>query len=82
MSKTKIQPEDYVQYLLARPLQLTCTGTACVRPKQPDPPAYDSFTRLLTRLEPDPETLWIEARPQIRLDDGILVLDDSTLDTP
>jgi hypothetical protein len=33
-------------------------------------------------MEPDPEDLWEEARPQIRLDDGILVLDDSTLDKP
>jgi putative transposase len=82
MSKAKVQPEDYVQFLLASPLQFTCTEAARVQPHQEAPPAHDSFTRLLTRLEPDPETLWIEARPQIRPDDGILVLDDSTLDKP
>jgi putative transposase len=82
MSKAKVQPEDYVQFLLASPLQFTCTEAARVQPHQVAPPAHDSFTRLLTRLEPDPETLWIEARPQLRLDDGVLVLDDSTLDKP
>jgi putative transposase len=82
MNTAKVQPEDYVQFLLASPLRFTCTEAARVQPDQPDPPAHDSFTRLLTRLEPDPETLWVEARPQIRPDDGIVVLDDSTLDKP
>jgi putative transposase len=82
MNTAKVQPEDYVQFLLGSPVQFTCTEAARVQPDQPQPPAHDSFTRLLTRLEPDPEALWQEARPQIRLDDGILVLDDSTLDKP
>jgi len=82
MNKAKVQPEDSVQFLLASPVQFTCTEAARVQPGQPEPPAHDSFTRLLTRLEPDPEALWEEARPQIRLDDGIVVLDDSTLDKP
>jgi len=82
MNTAKVQPEDYVQFLLGSPLQFTCTEAARVQPDQPAPPAHDSFNRLLTRLEPDPEALWAEARPQIRLDDGLLVLDDSTLDKP
>jgi putative transposase len=82
MNTAKVQPEDYVQFLLGSPLQFTCTEAARVQPDQPDPPAHDSFNRLLTRLEPDPEALWLEAQPQIRLDDGLLVLDDSTLDKP
>src|SRR4051794_41153254 len=82
MTHAKVQSEDYVQFLVASPLQYTCTETARVQPEQPAPPAHDSFNRLLTRLEPDPEALWLEARPQIRLDGGVLVLDDSTLDKP
>ncbi len=82
MNTAKVQPEDYVQFLLGSPMQFTCTEAARVQPHQPDPPAHDAFNRLLTRLEPDPEALWLEARPQIRLDDGLLVLDDSTLDKP
>jgi hypothetical protein len=37
---------------------------------------------LLSRLEPDPETLWEESRTQIDLQRGILCLDDSTLEKP
>lgn len=82
MSNAKVQTEEYVQFLLATPVQYTCTEAARVQPEQSAPPAHDSFTRLLTRLEPDPEALWLEALPQIQLDDGVLVLDDSTLDKP
>jgi putative transposase len=82
MQTAKVQPEDYVQFLLASPLQFTCTEAARVQPEQPDPPAHDAFTRLLTRLEPDPEALWQEARHQIRPGEGVLILDDSTLDKP
>jgi len=78
----KVQPEEYVQFLLASPKQVTCTEAARVHPQQPQPPAHDAFTRLLTRQPPDPDDLWVEARPQVRLDDGVLILDDSTLDKP
>ena len=63
MSRAKVQPEDYVQFLLASPRQFTCAEAARVQPDGPAPPAHDSFTRLLTRLEPDPEELWREAEP-------------------
>jgi putative transposase len=82
MHTPKVQPEDYVQFLLGSPLRFTCTEAARVQPPQADPPAHDAFNRLLTDLEPDPETLWQEARTQIRPADGVLILDDSTLDKP
>jgi putative transposase len=82
MNNPKVQPEDYVQFLLGSPRQFTCTEAARVQPEQTHPPAHDAFNRLLTRLEPDAAMLWEEARPRIRLDDGVLVLDDSTLDKP
>src|ERR1700685_3057055 len=82
MNDPKVQPEDYVQFLLGSPVQFTCTEAARVQPAQAHPPAHDSFNRLLTGLAPDPEPLWLEASPQIRRDDGILVFDDSTLDKP
>lgn len=53
-----------------------------MQPKQDDPPAHDAFTRLLHRLEPDPETVRQEAESQVDLHEGILVFDDSTLDKP
>src|SRR5512135_2559101 len=51
-----------------------------VQPESPFAPAHDSFTRLLHRLKPDPETLWKEVEPLVVKNRGVLVLDDSTLD--
>jgi hypothetical protein len=82
MNTPKIRPEDYVQFLLASPLRFTCTEAARVQPTQADPPAHDAFQRLLTDLQPDSETLWLEARDRIRAAAGVLILDDSTLDKP
>ena len=51
-----------------------------VQPHSPFAPAHDSFTRLLHRLEPEPEELWQEAEPLVEKARGVLVIDDSTLD--
>jgi hypothetical protein len=61
---------------------VTATEAAKVQPEQAEPAAHDAFTRLLHRLEPDAATLWAEARSQISLTQGMLVIDDSTLDKP
>jgi hypothetical protein len=73
---------DYIDFLIATPRAATCTEAAAVQPDAPQPPAHDAFTRLLHRLEPDPETLWREAEPAVRKAGGVLVVDDSTLDKP
>src|SRR5215211_5307688 len=82
MRPAKVSPDEYIDFLIATPRAYSATEAARVQPDAPDPPAHDAFTRLLTRLEPDPETLWAEARTQVRKDDGVLVVDDSTLDKP
>lgn len=82
MSAPKVHPSDYIDFLIATPKACSGAEAARVQPDQPDPPAHDAFTRLLTRLEPDPGALWAEAEPQVRRDDGVLVVDDSTLDKP
>ena len=82
MRPAKVRPSDYIDFLIATPKACSATEAARVQPDTPDPPAHDAFTRLLTRLEPDPDTLWTEAEPHVRRDDGILVIDDSTLDKP
>src|SRR3954465_1382530 len=71
---------DYIDFLIASPKAFCCTEAAAVQPESPDAPAHDAFTRLLHRLEPDPATLWDEARPMVHKEGGLLVLDDSTLD--
>jgi putative transposase len=85
MSAPKVQPSEYIDFLIATPKAYSGTEAARVHPDaphDPDAPAHDAFTRLLARLEPDPETLWAESASQVRRDDGVLILDDSTLDKP
>ena len=78
----KCRDTDYIDFLVASPKLFSCTEAAKVQPDGSSTPAHDAFTRLLLRLEPDPETLWREARPLVHRAGGLLVLDDSTLDKP
>ena len=80
MRPAKVRPDDDIDFLIATPKVCSATEAARVQPDTPDPPAHDAFTPLLTRLEPDP--LWAEAEPQVERSDGVLVVDDSTLDKP
>ncbi|MHA1432111.1 MAG: IS701 family transposase, partial [Candidatus Freyarchaeota archaeon] len=52
------------------------------QPESARSPAHDAFTRLLSRKPPDTGALWEEVRALVRLDEGVLVLDDTTLDKP
>ncbi len=76
MNPPKCSDEDYINFVVATPKQLTATEAARVQPESLDAPAHDAFTRLLERLEPDAETLWQEAATQVDLTSGVLVLDD------
>ena len=82
MNPPKVSDEDYINFIIATPRDVTATEAGRVQPESKNAPAHDAFTRLLQRLEPDPETLWAEAKSQIDLQSGILVLDDSTLEKP
>ena len=82
MNPPKVTDEDYINFIIATPRDVTATEAERVQPESKNAPAHDAFTRLLARLEPDAETLWTEARTQIDLQSGILVLDDSTLEKP
>ena len=82
MDRVKCHDTDYIDFLIASPKNFSCAEASKVQPDSDDPPAHDAFTRLLTRIELDPETLWQEARPLVHRKGGLLVLDDSTLDKP
>jgi hypothetical protein len=45
-------------------------------------PAHDAYTRLLRRQPPNSTALWAEVQSCIAVQEGLLVLDDSTLDKP
>jgi hypothetical protein len=82
MSRSELGSEDYVDFLIASPRQVTATEAARCQPESDSAPAHDAFTRLLQRLEPDATVLYEEARGQIQLSRGCLILDDSVLDKP
>ena len=82
MNPPKVSDEDYINFIIATPRDVTATEAERVQPESTNAPAHDAFTRLLARLEPDAKTLWEEAQTQIDLKGGILVLDDSTLEKP
>lgn len=81
MNPPRAAAEDYIQFLLATPSACSAVEAARVHPATPDAPAHDAFTRLLTRLEPDPAALWAEVAPLLPAD-GVLIVDDTTLDKP
>ena len=80
MSHPKCHDSNYIDFLIATPRAASCCEAARSQPPARDPAAHDAYTRLLHRLEPDPETLYREAEPLVDKGDGVLVLDDSTLD--
>ena len=82
MNAPRAADDGYIQFLIGSPTAVSATEAARVQPARPLAPAHDSFTRLLHRLEPDADTLWVEVRPLIRPEAGVLVIDDSTLDKP
>src|SRR3954452_802287 len=82
MNAPRCDELDYLNFLVAAPGPVSCTEAARVQPEHPAAAAHDAFTRLLPRLEPDPEALWHEAEPLVQKAGGVLVLDDSTLDKP
>jgi putative transposase len=82
MNQAKVTDLDYINFLVASPLVFSCTEAARVQPAGPRRAAHDSLTRLLSRLAPDPTPLWNEAKQHVILHDGLLIVDDSTLDKP
>ena len=80
MSHPKCRDTDYVNFLIATPRAASCCEAARSQPPAHDPPAHDAYTRLLQRIDPDPATLYREVEPLVDKADGVLILDDSTLD--
>lgn len=82
MNPPKATDLDYIHFLIAAQMVFSCTEAANSQPELPKAPAHDAFTRLLQRQPPDTAALWREVEPRVRPSEGILVLDDTTLDKP
>ena len=82
MNPAKCDDLEYIHFLIASVDVFTCTEAARCQPIREDNPSHDAFTRLLQRQPPDTDALWDEVKDIIRLQDGYLVIDDTTLDKP
>ena len=82
MNPPKYDEIDYIDFLVAAQKSYSCLEAEKVQPQADNPPTHDSITRLLHRDEPDTGKLWHESKNQVKLESGILVIDDSTLDKP
>ena len=80
MSHALCDDLTYIHFLIASPRTASCCEAERSQPKDRPQAAHDSYTRLLKRIEPDPEVLYREVEPLVVKSDGVLVLDDSTLD--
>lgn len=79
MNQSKVTEQDYLQFLIAAQRVYSCTEAASCHNQSV---AHDAFTRLLARTPPDTVALWQEVEPLVNKQEGILVLDDTTLDKP
>src|SRR5215208_982859 len=82
MNKAKINEQAYIDFIVATQVSYSCLEAGRVQAEGTGAVAHDAFSRLLQRLEPDAAALWQESEPQVVKDQGILVLDDTTLDKP
>jgi hypothetical protein len=82
MNPSKVDELDYINFLIAAQKVFSATEAARVREGEPNAPAHDAYTRLLERIPPDSEALWQEVKPFVQRDQGVLVIDDTTLDKP
>lgn len=82
MSQAKVTEFQFIDFLIATPSQATAMEAQRTQPDGANPAAHDAYTRLLYRLEPDSDALWVEVQPEVRRTAGVLVLDDTVLDKP
>jgi putative transposase len=78
----KLDELDYVKFAIAAQRVFTCTEAAACQLQEPEPPAHNAFTRLLSPQPPDTAALWQEVKTLVRRRAGALLLDDSTFDKP
>ena len=53
MNPPKVTDEDYINFIIATPRDVTAIQAGCFQPDSTNAVAHDAFTRLLQRLEPD-----------------------------
>lgn len=82
MNPPKCDELDYINFLVAAQRTFSAVEAAKTQPNGVDGPAHDAYTRLLQRIQSDGAALWQEVEPLVVRDQGVLVIDDTTLDKP
>lgn len=82
MTAPKVNEYDYINFLIATTKHFSGLEASKVQPNTDDPPSHDAFNRLLYRLQPSAEKLWQESQALVKRQEGLLILDDTTLDKP
>lgn len=82
MNPPKISELDYINFLIAAQTVFSSVEASKTHPAEVGAPAHDAYTRLLQRLPPDSAALWLEVEPLVEVTQGVLVIDDTTLDKP
>lgn len=82
MNPPKCDELDYINFLIAAQKVFSSVEASQTHPAEEPAPAHDAYTRLLQRLPPDSQGLWQEVQPLVNPKQGVLVVDDSTLDKP
>jgi hypothetical protein len=82
MNPRRCDEYDYINFLVAAQKSYSCLEAGRVQPNKLGAPAHDALNRMLHRNEPNPDKLWREAELQVNKEQGLLLLDDSTLDKP
>jgi hypothetical protein len=82
MNPPKCTELDYINFLIAAQKVFSSVEASKTHPAKQEAPAHDAYTRLLQRLPPDSDALWQEVEPLVKLVQGVLVFDDTTLDKP
>ena len=82
MNPPKCTSKAFINFLISTYQACSCTEASRCLLNETDTIAHDSIKRLLERQPHHTEALYNEAKSMIRLKDGVLVIDDSTLDKP
>lgn len=82
MNPPKCTEMDYLNFLIAAQSVFSSVEASQTHPAEEQAPAHDAYARLLQRLPPDSQGLWQEVQSLVNTKQGVLVIDDSTLDKP
>jgi hypothetical protein len=82
VKKPQVTAEDFIDFPVATPVNATAMEAERTNPVGSGEPSQYAYTRLLHRLEPTNDVLWLEVKAEVYLTSGVLVLDDTVLDKP